>query len=179
LQRLLTTDLSLGRNIDNSDESVKRSRRADFRAMPAKGPFYLVRHVSCHTSQCIIDRLGELMHAREYSYVSSEISGPPSHSPGSVQHKFDSICVLHGEDKCRAICFRATIDKLQVLRFYRVCNVWQGWLGPGQVVPAVNWVMVGVLWRFVASYPGVMRPSYMCWGPEGCDVAVVYTGIWC
>jgi len=42
-----------------------------------------------------------------------------------------------------------------------------------------NWVMVGVLWRFVASYPGVMRPSYMCWGPEGCDVAVVYTGIWC
>lgn len=85
--------------------------------MPAKGPFYLVRHISCNTSQGIIDHLGELMHAREY--VSSKISGPLSHSPGSVQHKFDSICVLHGEDKCRAICFQATINELQVLRFYR------------------------------------------------------------
>ena len=120
LQRLLTTDSSQGRNIDNNDEAVKRSRRADFRAMPAKGPFYLVRHVSCNTSQSIIDRLGELMEARGYSYVSSEISGSPSHSPGSLQHKFDSICVLHGEDKCRAICFRATIHELQVLRFYRL-----------------------------------------------------------
>ena len=114
LQRLLTTDLSLGRNVDNNDEPVKRSRRADFRAMPAKGPFYLVRYISCNTSQRIVDHLGELMHAREYSYVSSEVSGPVSHPPGSVQHKFDSICVLHGEDKCRAICFRATIIELQV-----------------------------------------------------------------
>ena len=48
----------------------------DSRAMPAKGPFYLVRHISCNTSQRIIDHLGELMHAREYSYGSSEVSGP-------------------------------------------------------------------------------------------------------
>ena len=36
-----------------------------------------------------------------------------------------------------------------------------------------------MLWGFVASCSGVMRPSYMCLIHVGFDVAVVYTGIWC